>query len=252
MLAVQDDDPIWAKLRSIAARGPRPSAAIVVSAHWVTPSRVELTANSKPDTIHDFGGFPRELYDIRYACPGSPELAARACKLIEGAGQGAILNGGQGLDHGAWVPLRMLWPEADVPIVQLSMPVGGGPAELLRMGKALQALRDEGVWLIGSGGAVHNLRELRWNQKYGEGEPWARDFEAWVGSRLAANDIASLLLFESQGPRARDAHPTTEHFLPLFFALGARADGEAADVFHTGIEYATLSLLSAGWGLPSA
>jgi 4,5-DOPA dioxygenase extradiol len=190
--------------------------------------------------MHDFGGFPEALYALDYPAPGSPELAEEAAQLLRGAGLEAVLDAQRPLDHGAWVPLRHLRPEADIPVVQLSLPVPRAPGLLLAAGRALAPLRERGVLILGSGGIVHNLRRLDWEGAAGP-QPWALQFELWIRERLATGDEKSLLAWP-QAPGAAESVPTTEHLDPLFVALGA-AHGAPSPIFE-GWQLGSLSLTS--------
>ena len=200
---------------------PRPTAILVASAHWETAAPRASTAE-RPETIHDFGGFPDELFRIQYPAPGAPQLATRAVELT--AGQGARVDPQRGLDHGAWVPLRFLYPLADVPVAQISIQPAKGPRHAYEIGKLLAPLRDEGALVLASGSIVHNLGQLDWG---GKGAPpsWATEFVDWFAQRMAASDIDALLDYRVQAPHAVRAHPTDEHLLPLFTALGAAGMG---------------------------
>ena len=227
----------WAAL----GRGlPRPRAIVVVSAHWDTGVPA-LTGAAQPETIHDFDGFPEPLYRIRYPAPGAPELAARAAALLEGAGLPAQVDPKRGLDHGAWSPLLHAYPNADVPVVQLSLQSALGTRHHLALGRALAPLAAESVLLIGSGHMTHNLRD--W-VRAGRIAPlaYAREFQAWVAGRIAARDLEALADYRALAPHAVRAHPSEEHFLPLFFALGAAAPGGASERLYEGIEGGALAM----------
>ena len=227
----------WAAL---AKRIPRPGAVLIASAHWET-SVPMLTGNRSPETIHDFGGFPAELYEVRYPAPGAPDVAAQAVKLLKDAGITAGVDGCRGLDHGAWVPLRWMYPEADVPVVELAVQPARGPAHHLALGRALAPLRERGVLIVGSGHATHNLRD--WIGQRGAAPPlrYAVEFSRWLGERLAANDERALLAYRDEAPGAARAHPTDEHFLPLFVAWGAAGAGATAERVVDGYENGALS-----------
>jgi 4,5-DOPA dioxygenase extradiol len=208
---------------ALAALGrelPRPRAILVLSAHWDTPVPT-VSAASRPDTIHDFHGFPAELYRIVYPASGAPELAQRTTGLLSAAGIPVAVDPGRGLDHGAWVPLRLMYPEADVPVTQLSIQTGSGPAHHLRIGAALAPLLDEGVLVIGSGSMTHNLREVQFSVPEGPATPYVSDFQAWMQATLARGDADALIDYRRLAPGAVRAHPTDEHLLPLFAAYGA-------------------------------
>ena len=206
---------------------PRPRAVLVASAHWET-SVPMLTGNPQPETIHDFGGFPAELYTLRYPAPGAPDLATQAVALLKAAGITAGVDGCRGLDHGAWVPLRWMYADADVPAVQISVQPGLGTAHHLHLGRALAPLADDDVLIVGSGHTTHNLRDWMTNPRRQEPLRYAEAFAGWVGARLAAHDTDALLGYREQAPDAARAHPSEEHFLPLFVAWGAA--GAQADV----------------------
>jgi 4,5-DOPA dioxygenase extradiol len=204
--------------KALGRRLARPRAILISSAHWETDSPM-LTGAAKPQTIHDFSNFPEPLYRLRYPAPGAPELAQRAQALLREAGFGASIDGKRGLDHGAWAPLLYAYPEADVPVVQISVQPALGPGHHFNLGKAVRPLADEGVLIIGSGHLTHNLRD--WARGQGAPAPYAREFQDWVKRKLEEGDIDSLVDYRSQSPHGVRAHPTDEHFLPFFFALGA-------------------------------
>jgi 4,5-DOPA dioxygenase extradiol len=205
----------------------RPRGVLMVSAHWET-SVPMLTGNPQPTTIHDFGGFPAELYKLRYAAPGAPELATQTVALLKSADMTAGIDGCRGLDHGAWVPLRWMYPSADVPVVQLSVQPELGTAHHLRLGSALVSLAADNVLIIGSGHTTHNLRDWMGNPRRQEPLRYAEAFAGWVGDHLRDHDAEALLAYRERAPDAVRAHPTEEHFLPLFVAWGAA--GTDADV----------------------
>lgn len=242
-LPLDGASPARAFLGGLAARLPRPTAILAVSAHWETP-RPALSSAARPETVHDFHGFPRALYALRYPAPGAPALAGRAAALLGAAGWQASLDPRQGLDHGAWVPLLLAYPEADVPVVQLSVLRGGDAGAHLALGRALAPLRQEGVLVLGSGGAVHNLREL--SRGGGATPGWARDFEDWLVGAVEAGDAAALAAWQDGAPSARRAQPSDEHFLPLFVALGAGGGGPGRTL-HRGFEHGSLSMAAFAW-----
>ncbi len=236
--------PARAFLAGLGRQLPRPLAILAVSAHWET-ARPTLSIAERPATVHDFHGFPRELYALRYPVPGAPALAERAAGLLRAAGLRAELDPGQGLDHGAWVPLLLAYPEADIPVVQLSVQPASDAAAHLALGRALAPLRDEGVLVLGSGGAVHNLGRIR----YGGGPlpAWAQAFEDWLVGAVEAGDAAALAAWLDDAPEARVAQPSDEHFLPLLVALGA-GGGAPGRVLHRGFEHGSLSMAAFAWG----
>ncbi|PTL83774.1 class III extradiol ring-cleavage dioxygenase [Vitiosangium sp. GDMCC 1.1324] len=218
-------------------------ALVVVSAHWETPDAVRVTAAEAPPLIYDFGGFPEPLYRLTYPSPGSPELARDIVARLGSAGLPAEADAARGLDHGTWVPLRLAFPAARIPVVQVSLPWGASAVDVAKMGEVLRPLRAEGVLLMGSGTMTHNLRLLAWRDKSAPVEPWAREFDAWVTERLAARDFVGIQSWMS-APHARLAHPTAEHFLPLFFVLGAALPEDRLTSVFEGFHYATMSMRS--------
>ncbi|MCP5366982.1 MAG: dioxygenase [Hyphomicrobiales bacterium] len=226
----------------IDARGGRPRAILCASAHWETAAPA-VSGAARPATVHDFYGFPDELYALRYPAPGAPEVADQASGLLAAAGIGCAVDPGQGLDHGAWVPLMLMYPDADVPVAQVSLQVAGGPAAAWALGRALAPLRAQGVLVLGSGGAVHNLSRIR----YGGGEvpDWAADFGAWMAGRVEAGDTEALLAYRGRHPAGALAHPREEHLLPLHLALGAACGEDRAprgQVLHRGFMHGPLSM----------
>lgn len=209
--------PAWAAL---AAAHPRPRAILIVSAHWETDVPM-LTGQARPETIHDFYNFPRALYQLRYPAPGSPELALGARALLGDAGITAAIDESRGLDHGAWSPLLHMYPEADIPVVQLSLQPERGPRHHYRLGRALAPLADEGVLLVGSGHMTHNLGDFMRGATDAAPAPYAQAFQSWVNAHIEAGNHDALIEYRAHAPYAARAHPTDEHFLPLFFALGA-------------------------------
>lgn len=227
MLAL-DAGVVGATWRRITAM-LKPAAIVMVSAHWET-QRPLLTGAAQLATIHDFGGFPEALYRIEYPALGAPAVAQRAAELLRQAGFDAALDLQRGLDHGAWVPLREMFADASVPVVQLSLQPQLGPAHHYRLGRALASLAAENILLIGSGGLTHNLHEA-FAAMRNPAQPelaYVREFQQWVYDALLKDDIESLLSYRTRAPHAQRAHPTEEHFLPLFFALGAAGEDAEA------------------------
>lgn len=228
-------------LNAFGERRDGPAAVLVVSGHWEVAGPVRLTATEAPRLIYDFGGFPDALYRVRYPCPGAPALAEQAAGLLQAAGCAAQVEASRGLDHGVWVPLLHVFPEAQVPVVQLSLPQGASARDVRRLGEALRPLRRQGVLLVGSGGLVHNLRRIDFSGAQAPVMPFARDFDEWVAERLAARDFAALEDWE-RAPGAALAHPSPEHLLPLFFTLGAALPEDRLTPVYEGIQYGSLSL----------
>ena len=205
-------------------------------------SRPSLTASALPRTIHDFGGFPEELYRATYPVPGSPVLARRVADLLGQAGLAADLDPARGLDHGAWIPLAIAWPAARIPVVQLSLMAGKDAAAHLALGRALRPLARDNVLVVGSGNLTHNLREaMGWLQSGGRGDNgWAETFARAMGAAVLAGDEAALADWETAMPHARRAHPSPEHLLPLFVAYGA--GGGPATRLHDAMDLGNLSM----------
>lgn len=240
-VALRDDDYARA-LRRVGERWPRPAAVAVISAHFQTHRAVVIGSAPQQRVRHDFGGFPAPLYDLDYPAPGAPAQAGEAGALARAAGFSTLLDPVRPLDHGAWIPLRLAWPEAAVPVFQVSLP-DAGPAELVSLGRALRPLRDEGVVLWGSGGIVHNLGRTRLDApRDAPPEPWAAEFDAWVAGRLSAGDLPALLRYRELAPHASLAAPTSEHFDPLFVVLGAAWDGERLETLYDRFHHATLGM----------
>lgn len=228
-------------LRRLGAGLPRPEAILVVSAHWETTGPV-VSAAQRPRTIHDFHGFPAELHALDYPAPGAPALAGRVQELLQAAGMEPRRSPDRGLDHGAWVPLRYLYPDADIPVTQLSLSPARAAAWHLQLGRALQPLGAEGVLVLGSGGVTHNLGEFRGQPVDSPAPPWVLEFSGWVAGRLAAGDAGSLAGYLDHGPAARRNHPTAEHFLPLLVALGAAGEGAIGRRLEGGVTYGVLAM----------
>jgi 4,5-DOPA dioxygenase extradiol len=224
---------------------PKPQAVLVVSPHWMTRG-IAVSAAERPRTIHDFGGFPQALYRLRYDAPGHPSLAARVANALAAAGFPASLDAAQGFDHGAWVPLRHLYPAADVPAFQVSMPVGLDSASAWRLGEALAPLTREGVLVVGSGSLTHNLREFQ--SGMATPAPYATAFVEWVREAVLARDGARLRDTLRAAPQAARAHPTPEHFLPLLVAAGASDLSAPARVLDGGMTYGVISMESYVFG----
>ncbi|NWL23856.1 DODA-type extradiol aromatic ring-opening family dioxygenase [Pseudomonas umsongensis] len=225
-------------LARLATEMPRPDAIVIVSAHWESDELL-VGGNPQPDTWHDFGGFPRALFEVQYPAPGNPDLAAQVVNLLQANALPARIDSTRPFDHGVWVPLSLMYPQADIPIVQVSLPTRGGPALQARVGKALSGLREQGVLLIGSGSITHNLRELDWHAGPESVQPWAQVFRDWMIDKLAANDEAALHDYRRQAPNAVRNHPSDEHLLPLYFARGA---GGPFSIAHQGFTLGALGM----------
>ncbi len=220
------DDEIWTgELARWAHALPTPEAVLVVSAHWEA-APLTVGATETIPLFYDFYGFPQRYYEVEYPAPGAPELADTVGKLLARPGRTLHQDPTRGLDHGAYVPLAEMYPHADVPALQISMPTLD-PAELFELGRALAPLRDEGVLILGSGFSTHNLSEMNLGAPdTGEPPSWSSEFDDWLDRTLTAGDIDALIDFQEKAPAASLAHPRTEHFAPLFVALGAAIDDE--------------------------
>ena len=220
---------------------PRPRAILAVSAHWFVDG-THLTANDAPRTIHDFSGFPKPLYDIEYPAPGDGELAERACALI-GPGR-AALSTDWGLDHGTWSVLRWMYPEADIPVVQLSIDRRLDPRAHLEIGRAVAELRDDGVLILASGNVTHNLRDAFDRRRAGASTTpdWAQRFDLAVAQALVDRDTERLLGLWPDSEDGRRCHPTPDHWLPMLYAYGASAPGDRAQFPIDGFDWGSLSM----------
>lgn len=236
------DTPARTFLASLGKQLPRPRAIVAVSAHWDTDVPAVSLAR-QPETIHDFYGFPEALYRLRYAAPGAPDLAERVARLT-----GAAHDAHRGLDHGAWVPAMLGWPEADIPIFQLSVQPEQSPAHHIALGRKLSALRAEDILVMGSGSATHNLRALVRGGGDSEPEPWAQEFDDWLADTVEKGDEAALADYRAQAPNAVDAHPTDEHLLPLHVAYGAAGAGACGRALHRSFTLGNLSMASYAFG----
>lgn len=225
-------------LARLAGELPKPRAIVIVSAHWEN-NELLVSGNPQPETWHDFGGFPKALFEVQYPAPGDPQLTAEVVQLLKRSDLPARIDTERPFDHGVWVPLSLMYPQADIPVVQVSLPTRGGPALQTRVGHALASLREQGVLLIGSGSITHNLRELDWHAGPESVEPWAREFRDWMIEKLEANDEAALHDYRQQAPNAVRNHPSDEHLLPLYFARGA---GGTFSVSHKGFTMGALGM----------
>ncbi len=226
-------------LHAWAQAHAQPSAIVAMSPHWMahTPT---VMATSAPQTWHDFGGFAPELYQLQYPAPGQPALAREVQALLQAAGIDAGLDERRPFDHGTWVPLLHMYPQADVPVLQLALPAHWGPAQVHALGRALRPLRARGVLLMGTGSMTHNLAEFFGGQT--EPAPYVLEFARWVEDQIASGDPTALLDYRQQAPHAQRAHPTEEHFLPLFFALGAADEGARPAYLSREVRYGMLAM----------
>jgi 4,5-DOPA dioxygenase extradiol len=229
-------------LSRLAKTLDRPKAILVVSAHWETPGTRVLDV-AKPTTIHDFGGFPRELYEVTYPAPGAPEVAREVAGLLGDA----KLDSSWGLDHASWSILRHMWPDADVPVFELSLDTHRTPAQHFELGKRLSSLRDEGVLVIGSGNIVHSFAGIDWRDN-AKPRPWAEEFDAWIADACTRRDWRALVEYESAGAMARLSVPTNEHYLPLLYAAAIADESDAVSFPHSGIDMASMSMRCVRFG----
>ncbi len=227
----------------------RPRAIVVASAHWETPG-VEVSGAPWPATIHDFAGFPQDLYAVRYPAPGAPALAVRIAGLLQQAGMTCEIRRERGLDHGAWVPLALMAPSADIPVLQVSLQTHQGPGHHLRLGAALAPLRGDGVLIIGSGSLTHDLSSF-FTHRFAPDAPapdWVQAFADWVDAALRDGDAAQLADYRRRAPFAARNHPTEEHLAPLFVALGAAGDRPPIRRLHTSTTYGVLRMDAYAFG----
>ena len=241
-----EDNPWSRAFRAVGAALPRPRAVLAISAHWVLPGSF-VTGNSRPETIHDFGGFPPALHQVSYPAPGDPELAARVARLLTPEAGGTRSD--WGLDHGTWSVLCNMWPDADVPVLQLSIDGRLPPARHIDIGRLLRPLRDEGVLILGTGNMTHNLRDAFSNMQRGRTATpgWASDFDAGVAAALERRD-ASVLSSAPESDAGRLAHPTTEHYLPLLYSFGASDEQDAVTYPISGFDLGSLSMRAVRFG----
>ena len=229
---VIEDTPARDYLKTLGNRFDRPRAIVIASAHYET-SGPQVVRDPHPGMIYDFGGFPRELYEMVYPAPGDPELAADVGRRLSAAGLAPSFADQRGYDHGTWTPLILAYPQADIPVVQVSVDPERDPAYHLALGRALSGLRDEGILLIGSGHITHNLRAFFMRGRDPELDRnivgWTEAFTGWMHDKLVAGDAPALLDYRRQAPFARENHPTDEHLMPLFFAMGAAGESFSAE-----------------------
>lgn len=241
----------WQALgQDLAARGPTPSLILCVSAHWLTPGW-QLTAMSAPRTIHDFGGFPQALFDQQYPAPGAPAVARAISGAVSQPDSRLPLGldeGDWGLDHGAWSVLKPMFPEARIPVIQLSMDYRRPMAEHFAVGRQLARLRERGVLIVGSGNIVHNLRTMRREAADHQAYDWAIEFDRVTAEHIAQGRLQALNDFQQMGAVAQMAHPSWEHYLPLLYTAGAVRADEEPGFFNDGFQGASISMRSVIWG----
>jgi 4,5-DOPA dioxygenase extradiol len=240
-LALTPETPAHRFLAGVAAQLPRPKALLIVSAHYTTRAPAVATTEWPP-MIYDFGGFARRLYEFNYSAPGAPDVSRRAAALLGAAGFPVAEDDTRGYDHGVWVPLHIMYPDADIPIAQVSMQPLQDARHHLALGRALAPLRDEGVLIIASGSMTHNLRAIQRDALYGEPPAWVTDFTDWMNDRLVAGDREAVLDAIDVAPGAQANHPYDDHLLPLFVAMGATSPDEPITRMHKSYEYGVLAM----------
>ncbi len=247
LIAVQDG-PAHRFLRRLAARLPRPKAIVVISAHHYT-DRPMVTAVAKPETIHDFGGFPQALFDMQYPAPGAPELAQDIVGRLVRAGFDPSPDDIRGIDHGVWIPLKLAWPEADVPVVSMSICMQQSPQWHFQVGRAIAGLAEEGVLIVGSGSFTHNLREIvRDGSVPTDRAPeWVKRFAEWAADKVVAGDWEAVMNYPAHADGLRN-HPSPDHILPLFTAMGAGGEGALAVSLHHSYTFQTLAMDAFAFG----
>lgn len=236
MLAIEPEQ-IGAALHRLSINLPQPKAIIVMSAHWESQA-LEVSTSQRPETWHDFGGFPPALYNIHYPAPGDSQLAERLIDTLQHAGIAAHANAIRPRDHGVWMPLLHLYPSADIPVVQISLPISFSAKEIYKVGHVLASFREEQILLIGSGSITHNLAELSWSEEPAPTPIWASTFRNWVVHQLNSSDFEQVLNWQN-APYIRQNHPTLEHLAPLFFAMGT---GSRFSLVHSSFSLGALGM----------
>ncbi|HIK19244.1 MAG TPA: dioxygenase [Leptolyngbyaceae cyanobacterium M33_DOE_097] len=235
------ETPSRAFLKQLGQHLEPPRAILIISAHWLTQVPTVSTA-AQVTTIHDFWGFPAELYAMHYIAPGAPELATQVKTLLATAGFETATHPSRGLDHGAWEPLVLMYPEAGIPVMQLSLQPAQGTHYHYRLGQAIAPLRQAGVLILASGSATHNLRAFGAYSLNAKPPDWAKQFDDWLATAIAQNDVDALLDYRSQAPYAVQNHPSDEHLLPLFVALGAGGEAPRGTELHRSFTYGAFSM----------
>ena len=236
-----DDNTYTRGWRSLGENLPHPRAILCVSAHWYLPETL-VTGNDRPRTIHDFGGFPKPLFDIEYPAPGDPALASQVAKLLSPTV--VALDNERGLDHGTWTLLRHIYPEADIPVIQLSLNRSQDAAWHFELARRLRPLRDDNVLIVGSGNLVHNLRRYDWSGSRLKPFEWAKRFESMAREQMLAADFEPLVNYRKQGTDAMMAVPTPDHYLPLIYVLAQHHDGDRITFLVEGFDGGSMSMLA--------
>lgn len=238
-------DDLYAKsLTKFGNELPALKGIIVVSSHWLAPGPIQITAADELETLHNFYGYQEEIYSIKYPAKGSVVLAEKVAELLDGKNLEAVLNFDAGLDHGAWLPLRRISPLANVPVLQLSLPMFVSPRVIMNMGHALSSLREKGILLIGSGGAGFNQSKMSWSAGSDNVSPKTKKFDEWLKLNFLEAKIEEILDYKEHAPEVEFAHPTGANILPLFFIMGTSLAGDHPSVVYEGYRYFTQSLLT--------
>lgn len=252
-MTVLDRKQYFNDLQKFSADYKDLSAIIVVSAHWQQYLPVQITSSNLPGVIYDFYGFPQELYELEYNSPGNPDLALKVADQLQKYNIEAVLNPNQGLDHGAWVPLKIMFPEQKIPVIQVSLPVPRNPTYLFKLGEILKSFRSENILLMGSGNLVHNIPYAMRQAQLGrvdmfsdnnKTDDWAKETDEWLKDKLDNKDTTSLLDASQKAPHFKTAAPTTEHFDPLYFILGTMNESESVNYIHEGFQLGSFSMRS--------
>lgn len=245
-----DQGPTFEFFKSLGKLFPRPQAILCISAHWWL-AELTVTSNSQSKLIYDFYGFPKALYDIQYPSPGHHRLAHTVQEMLTQAGFACNLDENRGLDHGAWSPLNLIYPAADIPVIQLSLKTDFDLKSHFKVGQALEPLREQGILIFASGGVTHNLREFTQFDIDAPPQPYAKAFDNWLCQAIETADQDSVFNYQSKAPHAKRNHPTPEHLLPLLVSLGAGGKGINGQRLHQGFTYGILSMAAYGWGICS-
>lgn len=243
MNAIEDND-FTRQLHRLGESIKQPSSILCISAHWMTQGYTSVTAQVKPPTIHDFRGFPEELFNVQYPSPGDPGLAEKIQKLV--ASTAIKMDDSWGIDHGTWSVLRHLYPKANIPVIQLSLDMAKPASFHFEMGKALQPLRDENILILGSGNIVHNLRQIQW-QIDAPAYPWADEYAEWIKQEVEKRNFSEITEKFRESEAAKLSVPTLDHFLPLLYVLGASKNDDQLKVIYDGIQNASISMLTMGF-----
>ncbi|NGN99831.1 dioxygenase [Grimontia sp. S25] len=220
-------------MKSLGGTLNKPKAIVIFSGHLDSDDDVVITSGASPSVIYDFYGFPKPLYELTYPAPGAPDLAYKIADMVSASGYSAVLDEDLGWDHGVWIPLRLIYPDADIPVVQVSISSKQGAKMNYELGKMLAPLRKENVLLIGSGAITHNLREIFSRQKTPNGSAMAEAFTDWIAHKLENKDHEAVVNYLTDAPNARFNHPTDDHFLPLVAALGASGEDDAVRIHQS-------------------